>query len=105
MSWIGFALSNHFNRDTDLATAVLENFKQTLENQTNKDTNHDYDISEILLFSAQMLYIDGEYEKCLELMLENDKKIVDVIQKNEILTNLYMKIVCFYGCWRGTTQD
>lgn len=92
MSWIGFALANHFNRDTDLATAVLKNFKATLESQNSKFENHTYDVSEIMIFCAQMLYIDGSYSKCLMLMKEHDAKMVDPIQKHEIYTNLYLKL-------------
>merc|ERR1712226_647694 len=92
MSWIGFAMANYFNKDTELALAVLDNFRESMEKSTQENSSDRYDISEILIFSCQMLYMDGEYEAALKVLSENEGKIVDTVARMELYANLYMEL-------------
>ncbi|XP_067944638.1 N-alpha-acetyltransferase 15, NatA auxiliary subunit-like [Watersipora subatra] len=83
-SWIGYAISWHLLKDYDMALAVIEEFRKTLNPKP-----HDYEYSELVMYQCSVLEEAQRYQDVLQHLLKYEDVIVDKLYIEETRARVY----------------
>jgi len=92
-AWIGFIMANHFAKDYDVALALIDTFRETLDKTTEdkRENVFNYDMSEVLVFTAVMMIKSKNFNGAIEFLEKNAERIRDKTFRLELLGELYIK--------------
>ncbi|KAF6019761.1 NAA15 [Bugula neritina] len=83
-SWIGYAISWHLLKDYEMALAVIEEFRKTLNPKP-----YDYEYSELILYQSSILEEACRYQDAINHLQKYEKDIVDKLFLEESRARLY----------------
>ncbi|KAI3639229.1 hypothetical protein MIR68_002759 [Amoeboaphelidium protococcarum] len=88
MYWIGFALANYLKGNQEATRRVLDAYEGTVTVNTDKP---DYEHSEFVLWKAHILSQYEDYPSAIKYLLDNKKLVLDTMNYNRILGQMYVK--------------
>jgi len=86
-NWLGFALAHYLNKNYATALTVLDTFDGTIEERESR-----YEESELLLFRNMIIFESGQYQRCLDHLVECKEKIIDSTAVLECKAKCYIAL-------------
>eukprot|EP01138_Halocafeteria_seosinensis_P012705 gb/GECG01012981.1/.p1 GENE.gb/GECG01012981.1/~~gb/GECG01012981.1/.p1 ORF type:complete len:840 (+),score=142.50 gb/GECG01012981.1/:1-2520(+) len=112
LAWVGFAVGHHVAGNTGLAVEVLSQYEGTLDAAAaaskEEAKKSSYDLNELVLYKSRILEEDEQYEKALEELTRNTKKIRDRPAAAERQATILTKLGRFdeaMPLWRYLLKD
>ncbi|KAI8800034.1 NMDA receptor-regulated protein 1-domain-containing protein [Cladochytrium replicatum] len=88
MNWVSLAIAYHLLGKLDTAEKILTSFEETL-----KDGNtFDFEQSEMMLYRNMIIEETGDFQRALDDLEANEKKILDKLTYREINARLLVKL-------------
>jgi len=103
-TWSGLALSYHLSGDLEMASHILEEFcrsqksvnrdlvEKLMKKMFNKNTDYDYEHSELLLYQNLVLRDSGKTDEALKHLEEHEEAIFDKIKVLELKGKLNLDL-------------
>lgn len=87
-NWTAVAVAYHFAGDYARATEILQSYCDMME----QTPANDYEYSEVILYTAQVLAEGGHPDQALSLLDKESKRIMDVQTRKEMAAQMHKRI-------------